>query len=396
VLFRSWGAFRGPTYDGHAPAGQWPTQWSRKVNKETKQETLSGVRWKSAIPKDGHSSPVVWDEKIFLTGGDATGREVYCFEAATGKLAWRTLVGPAKEVDEVYNGTGWAAPTMAVDGTLAYALFSSGELAALDFSGHVVWRKSFGFLKNQYGFTNSLAFYKDRLIVLLDVDGDEGSAKPALLALAPADGKELWKVERKEGGAWASPVIITTPKGDQLVTCAAPNVIAYQPSDGKELWRAKVLAGDVAASAVYAQGFVITANDRAKLAVTKADGQGTVAPAWSNDEEKFPDAASPLTDGQRIYLFNGEGKALCFSLTGGKKLWEHDFDSGFYASPVLAGEVIYATDRAGNTMLVKAGPQFEEAGVCPLGVSLNASPAFARGRIYFRSGRDLFAIGSQE
>jgi outer membrane protein assembly factor BamB len=225
----NWPRFRG--FDGGgASKSEFNLSFDGKLG--------AGVVWKSPVPAPGFNSPVVWSNRVFISGGDAIKREVFCYDAADGKLLWQRAVekvpgSPAKP-PEISDTTGYAAATMATDGRCAFVMFANGDLAAFSFDGAPVWSRSIGVPKNMYGHAASLAIWPGKLIVQLDQDeGAPGGSK--LLAFDCATGRPLWERSKPTHGSWATPVIIEAAGKIQIITLALPFVISYALADGNEL-----------------------------------------------------------------------------------------------------------------------------------------------------------------
>ena len=250
----NWPGFRGPAGMGIVKAGDWPTEWNGA--------TGHNVVWKTAVGRPGHSSPILWGGRVFVTGGDNETQTVFCFDRATGKPLWeakvqsvetrRRLGAGLDEQISVFTDTGYAASTPVTDGKRVYAVFASGDLAAVDFEGKVPWVRSHGVPDSMYGMSSSLAFAQDTVIFQFDQGSSGSDGQSAILGLDPESGMTIWKTERPVGGSWSSPVVMNTGKRTVIVTCGDPWVIAYDPETGDEIWRCDGLFGDVAPSAVYA------------------------------------------------------------------------------------------------------------------------------------------------
>jgi len=388
-IARHWPRFRGPGGLGVSPYANLPVAWSAK--------TLKGIAWKTQIPLPGKNSPIVWGDRVFLTGATKEKREVYCLEAGSGRLLWRHELAVAPPLtpppEPVMEDTGYAAPTAVTDGRRVYAIFASGELICLDFAGRKVWGLFLGTPKNDYGHASSLEMYHDRLLVQLDQATDEDGMS-VLLALEGSSGREIWRARRKVGGSWASPIVIHTPGGDQIITCANPFVIAYDPAGGQELWRAECLEGDGAPSPVYANGLVLAGNVSSRMAAIRPDGRGDVTKThivWSV-EDNLPDICTPLSDGRSLFLVTSDGLLTCWDLKDGRNVWKHDFEAAFIASPSLAGNRLYVLGRKGVMHVVETLKEFKLIGTADVGEQCEASPAFADGRIFIRGKTHLFCI----
>jgi outer membrane protein assembly factor BamB len=184
-LMRNWPNLRGPFGQGIAYNVAPPIDFDVATGKN--------VRWKTPVPKPGASSPVVWEGRVFLTGADEIAREIYCFDAVNGKMLWRQAAKQPASVPKVLEGISHAASTGATDGKLFFAIFSTGDLMAVDMKGAIVWTRAFGTPKSSYGYASSLIAYK-HLFVQID---DSNSA--VLYALDPATGKTVWQKKRLFG-----------------------------------------------------------------------------------------------------------------------------------------------------------------------------------------------------
>lgn len=389
---QNWPQFRGPGGMGVATA-DLPRSWNGK--------TGEGIRWKAAIPLPGENSPIVWGDRVFLSGATDRAQAIFCFDAGSGKLLWKADVSTEEsgkaDPPKVMEDTGYAAPTMATDGERAVAIFASGDVVAVDFTGKVLWARNLGLPDSSYGYAASLAFAPARLFVQFDQGSSPDAGKSSLLALNPANGDTVWEQTRPVPNSWSSPVLIHTAQGDQLVACGNPWVIAYDPGSGSELWRANCLSGDVAPSPVYAGGKVYATTAYASLAAIRTDGRGDVTKthiAWLATEG-LPDTVSPVSNGDIVLLADSGGTVTCYEAAGGKKLWEHGYTTFFRASPLLAGTRVYMVDTDGVTHVIEAGRSFREWAVLPLGEPVNASPACAGGQIFLRGKRHLYCIGAK-
>lgn len=388
---KNWPRFRGPDGSGISVENHMPTAWSASSGK--------GIVWKTAVPLPGHNSPVVWGDRVFLSGADAKTRKVFCFDAAAGKLLWQkdmpsTPASTAK-VPKISEDTGYAAPTMATDGRRAYAIFANGDVGAMDFQGNVVWAQSLGIPNSSYGFASSLATFKNLLLIQFDQGSEAKDNLSKAMALDGATGKTVWETRRPVPNSWPSPIVIHSGNRDQYVTAADPWVISYDPANGKELWRANCLRQDVGPSPVFRNGVVYTVNQSPNLSAIRADGQGDVTKThvlWSG-EDNLPDICSPLATDDYVLLVSS-GTLTSYEAKTGKKLWEKDLEGNCKASPGLAGKNVYLLSEEGKMLIIEPGPKgFKEVGTAELGEACTASPAFHNGRIYLRGAKNLYCIG---
>ena len=391
---RNWPRFRGPGGLGISAYTDIPTTWDG--------DTGEGVLWKTAVPLPGNSSPIVWGNRVFLTGANEERREVCCFDTDSGKLLWQSEVpGTPESTDEppeVGESTGFASPTPTTDGRRVYAMFANGDIAAVDFDGNVRWSRSLGVPKNIYGHAASLAMYQDLVIVQFD-QGERNDELSKLLALAAETGETVWEALREVPNSWSSPIVIEHAGEPQIITGADPWVIANSPTGGKEIWRAECLEADVGPTPVYADGVVFVANEFPGAAAIRADGTGNVTEThvvWQSDIGA-PDCCSPLATDKFMFLLASFGTLTCFDVKqGGEPFWEEDFeDANFTSSPSLVGQYVYLFDEDGRASIVEpTQDECKRIADAKLGERCVTSPAFQKGRIYIRGEEHLFCIGT--
>ncbi len=391
-----WPRFRGPTGSGTTTLTDLPQQWNGTDG--------DGILWKVEVPLPGPNSPVVWKDRLFLSGATPQQQAVFCFDTKAGELLWQLdlplELGDVKEF-EVAEYTGYAAATMATDGVRAYAIFASGNLLATNFQGQLLWRKNLGVPKNTYGLASSLATYKDLVIIQFD----QGTAKDdasKLLALHGATGDTAWEVTRPVPSSWASPIVVKQDDQSMVITCVEPWVIAYAAEDGKELWRAECLSGEVGPSPVFANGIVYAANEACGMFAIRADGQGDVTEThveWFTDID-VPDVCSPVVTDKYLIL-QAHGLLASFELgkaddpeESREPLWEEELEEEVSSSPSRAGELLYLFAEEGKAWIMK--PTAEaclRVAELDMGEKVRSSPAFQPGRIYIRGEEHLFCIG---
>ncbi|MHC4496808.1 MAG: outer membrane protein assembly factor BamB family protein [Planctomycetota bacterium] len=387
-----WASFRGPGGQGISTHANVPTDWDG--------ETGRGILWKTKVPLPGNSSPVVWGDRVFLSGGDPNDLQVYGFDADSGDLLWtgdvtRVAVKDGEDPYEPMPDTGFATPTVVTNGRWVCAIFVTGDVGCFDFNGRKIWEKSLGIPESIYGYAASLATYKHLVLVQFDQGGAEDGISD-LIALDGFSGNIVWKTKRPVANSWSSPIVTEVGDAHQLITCADPWVIAYDPANGAQLWQAQCLAGDIASTPIYANGMVFVIEPYTHLAAIRADGRGDVTKthiAWIN-EEGGPDICSPVSDGENILLL-GDGLLCCHKTSDGTKLWEEDLRAYTLASPNLVGDSLYLLDEDGVMHIAEYKPKYKELVNCKLGEKCHASPAFADGRIYIRGMENLYCIGSE-
>ena len=347
ILVKNWMSFRNFNGNGVGFSDNPPIHWDGTTGKN--------IIWQSVVPLPGHSSPVIWEDMLFLTGADEETQKIFCYHIDDGTLLWTAdVTQPEAKTPEVGEDTGFAAPTPVVDGRHVYAMFANGELVAVDIAGNFVWRKSFGTPDNHYGFASSLALYFDRLIVLFDDgDGSEGNSK--LVALDLSTGNILWETSRDMPCSHASPTIKKIGDSYQIITCANPFVIAYNPENGEEIWRCKCLSGDTGPSAVALGDVVLITNNAPRTTAIDATGTGDITAThilWVG-AGSTPFTPSPLATEKYFLTLDDHGYLAGYDPTvidPNKKrarYWELEVGdmANFYSSPLLVGTYIYMFDK---------------------------------------------------
>lgn len=384
----NWPCFRGSGGSGIGTHANVPVSWDGPSGK--------GILWRSPVPLIGSSSPIVWQDRVFISGGKGDKLEVYCYDGSSGRLLWTGSVPmtrlPNGEDFEPLEDTGLASPTMVTDGKRVCAIFTTGDLGCFDFRGRRLWTKSLGMPDSAYGYASSLAIHGNLAIVQYDQGGAE-DGKSRLIALDMASGDVVWQTKRPVANSWSSPIVVGIEGKDTIVTAADPWVIAYDPATGTELWRAECLAGDIAASPIYANRRVFIIEPYSKVVAIDPRGRGDVTKThvvWNN-EDGGPDICSPVSDGESVYLLS-DGLLTRHAISDGRTLWEEDLREYFLASPSLVGDKMYLLSNKGNTFILKAGAEYKLLGKSALGEECRASPAFADGRIYIRGQKNLYCI----
>ncbi|MGD0382556.1 MAG: PQQ-binding-like beta-propeller repeat protein [Thermoguttaceae bacterium] len=393
-IAKTWPSFRGPGGRGTSAYENIPIEWDASSGKN--------IRWKTPVPLPGNNSPIVWKDRVFLTGANEKRREVYCFDAAKGKLLWQkeapsTPQSTARTL-KVDEGTGYAAPTAATDGRRVFAIFANGDLAAFDFNGKLAWSKSLGIPDNAYGHASSLVTYKNLLVVQFDQGSSEKASKSKLLAFDSATGNPVWRTDRPVKNSWPSPIVVHAAQRDQIITASDPLVISYDPKDGREIWRVKCLASDTAPSPAFAAGKVFVAQESAALSAIRADGRGDVTAThvvWKG-EDGLPDICSPLACDRFVFLLTSYGSLTCYDAEKGDQLWVEDFGEDIKSSPTMAEKLLYVFAINGKAWVVEPGPEkCRHVAECNLGEECVTSPAYQDGCFYIRGKNNLFCIGNK-
>jgi outer membrane protein assembly factor BamB len=378
---KNWPGFRGPEGIGWAYHTDVPTEWDGPSG--------SNILWKTPIPHPGYNSPIIWEKKIFLSGADRRTQVVFCVDADSGEILWQTelndIPGSPERRPQVTEDTGFAAPTMATDGTRVFALFATGDIACLDFEGHRVWAKNLGVPENHYGHSSSLITYQD--LLLIQYDQNTGGR---LLALRAQSGDLAYDQSREVEISWASPILVNTGKREELILNSNPFVMSHDPRTGQELWRVKCMLGEIAPSPAYADGMVFAVNDYARLAGIRLGESAELVWEYIDD---LSEVSSPLATKDFVFMAASYGTVTCFDSKTGERFWIEEFDEGFYSSPILVGDLVYLMDMSGVTYVFKADKEYQLISQNELGEMAVSIPAFMHGRIYIRGRNNLYCIG---
>jgi len=374
-------AFRGPGSNGITDQFNVPTQWNGK--------TGENVLWKTKIPLSGFNSPIIWGDKLFLSGANAKKFEVYCINRHSGEFIWtselKDVPGSPKKTPKVESYTGYAAGSMTTDGNYVFCIFANGNIGAFDMDGVQVWARNLGPIDNHYGYASSLVVYEDKVIVQYDQRNMQ-----KVFALNTKTGEIDWQKDRDVKISWASPVLVNTHRGPEVILAADPLVISYNPETGEEWWRLKCLSGEVGPSIAYANGIVFAMNEYASLVAIDIAGDPKLL--WET-YDFLSDVPSPVATEEFLFIPVSWAMVACYEPKSGEILWEHEFDNSIYASPIITEDKVYLLDKKGVMHIFKVAGEYISVSEPELGENSVCTPAFANGRIYIRGQEHLYCIG---
>jgi outer membrane protein assembly factor BamB len=417
-LAANWPQWRGPSGMGVSDEKNLPTQWGVGKN----------IKWKTPIAGRGHSSPIVWGNRIFLTTAiegdlvpgakavkhmngdkefvhpDSVGAnrqhtfKVVCVDRETGKILWEQIAFQGTPYDDRHRKSSYAASTPTTDGKLVYAFFGSEGLYAYDMKGKLAWKADLGKLGTVgMGTGTSPIIYENLVLVQCDEENGAGSF---IAAVDTKTGKQVWKTPRQVQVSWSTPLLVRTAKRAEVIASGTEAIIAYDPATGKELWRHKGVESNAIPSPVANSEMVfVAAGFPAKIAMAiNLGGAGdlaeTVAWKYSKGTAYVP---SPILYGEYLYLTTDRGILTCLDAKTGTVKYEGGripIPATFTASPVAFDNKILLTSEDGDTFIIKAGPTHEILGTNSIGEPVYASPAIADGRIFIRGEKNLYAIGN--
>ncbi|MBC8378346.1 MAG: PQQ-binding-like beta-propeller repeat protein [Planctomycetes bacterium] len=387
-----WSTFRGPGALGTANFNDIPDTWDGN--------TGQNILWKTPIPLPGHNSPVVWDNRIFLTGATANKQQVYCYDAESGELLWQQDVSipanPARGDMDVMEDTGYAAPTAVTDGRRVCAIFAGGDIGCFTVDGKPLWEKHLGIPESMYGFSASLAWFENRVIIQWDVGYEDTDSR--FIALDWQTGDTVWRTKRPVPNSWSSPTVVNIDGAYRVITNASPFTIVYDAKTGTELYRVECVSGDVASTPIVSDEKIFTIEPYNKLVAVSTDeslpaGDERLRIVWENESE-MPDICSPVSNEKFIWTLTTQGDLSCFDVTDGHEVYTQSLKLNFQASPTLVGQTLYLLSDKGTMVLIEAGVEYKEISRSELGEGCFASPAYQEGRMYIRAENSLYAIGN--
>jgi outer membrane protein assembly factor BamB len=412
----NWPQWRGPSGQGVSSETAVPTEWGPDKN----------LVWKTELPGTGHSSPIVWGGRIFVTAvleGDVVpgqravkhrqGKDedwihpesvagdkkhtfkVLALDAKSGKILWDHTAYEGPVFDARHRRSSFAGPTPVTDGTMVYAYFGPEGLFAYDYAGALVWKVVEKFPTLGLGTGTSPVLYQNLVIIQRDEDNGDNSA---LVAYDKKTGKQVWATKRTVEISWGTPVLVDVGGRTELVTNGSERIIAYDPATGKELWQTRGVASNAIHTPLTGQGLVIvTAGYPAKRVI--AIRPGAVADdkriAWEYAKGTGY-VLSNILYGEYLYLLTDNGIVTCLDPKTGEVKYEGGrvpVPARFMGSPVAFAGFVAMTSEEGDTFMLKAGPTHEIARTNSVDEPVFSSPAIANGRIYIRGQKHLFAIG---
>ena len=418
-----WPGSRGPRGDGISDEQKVPLTWSGTEN----------VAWKTKIPGKGHSSPVIWGDRIFLTtcvepavlpvtvgtvtaispssgqgpliassvlaGGNVGKRFLLCLDRKSGAILWQQAVATAK-LERIHAENSRASSTPATDGKHVYITFLDGlkyQAYCYDFDGKLIWNKSPGEFRSVHGFCSPPILYKDTVILNGDQDAIKGT-ESYLVALDKNTGEEKWRTDRpNHTRSYCPPLLIEAAGKKQMVFSGSKCVASYDPDTGKQIWIIQGPTEQFVASLVYAHDLIFLTYGFPKLGVMaiKPDGQGDVTNTHVvyNHSPGGGYVPSPIAAGDYFFVVKDDGLAYCYEAEKGKLQWKERLGKKHHASPISAGGHLFFPDDEGVTWVLKPTSKFEVVAKNELGEDIYASPAVSQGQLFIRGSNHLFCIG---
>ncbi|MBL8296199.1 MAG: PQQ-like beta-propeller repeat protein [Bryobacterales bacterium] len=428
----NWPQFRGPEALGLG-VGTAPMFW----NLDPKSGPTRGLKWKTPIPGLSHSSPIIWEDRLYVAtavssvgeaplkvglygAGDSADDNaeqawiIYCLDKRTGQVLWERTAHKGRPKAARHTKATHANTTLATDGKRIVAFFGSEGLFAFGMNGKPLWRVDLGNLDAgplpenlSWGFASSPVLYRDTVVVQADV-----KSGPFLAAYAAKDGKQVWRTPR--GGvserSWSTPTVIEQGKRSCVVCNGWPFIAGYDWNDGRELWRLGS-GGDVPVpTPVYASGLVFVANAHggpSPLYAIRLNASGDItpkAPAQSSTGVAWMEPRNgaymqtPLVHSGIVYSASDRGVLNAYDASTGQRYYQQRLSylaAAFTASPVAAEGRLYFTSEEGDVYVVKEGAAYQYLGISRLGEVTLSTPAISQGTLFFRTRGHVVAITDQ-
>ena len=384
----NWPRWRGPQQNGHTTETRLPVKWSAE-----------DIAWKTQLPGSGQSTPVIWGERIFLSSALDQGKErvVFCVERKTGQIQWRQTAWKG-EPEPTHNMNGWASSTCVTDGEVVVAFFGRGGLHGYSVDGKHLWSRDLGRFEGPWG-TSACPILVDDMVVQ-NCDADTNAS---IAAFDKRTGKDIWRTRRRDHRGWSTPIVIDTGKRREIVLNGDEGVQAYDPATGRELWFCKGFNGRGEPTVTPAGDLLCVANGKAgDFYAVRPGGDGDVTSthmAWHTPRQGGRDTPSPIVVGQFIIVCDMGGIATCYDATDGHVYWKNRLEGKYSGSPIAAGGLVYTTNEAGKTLVIKPGPALEVVAEneLPAGKDeiFRASPTPCDGQLFIRSTSVLYCIGKK-
>jgi outer membrane protein assembly factor BamB len=386
----NWPRFRGPAGTGHHTGAALPTKWG-----------ADNIVWRVELKGEGFSSPVNWQERLFLTAALDKGRTglVSAVSTRDGRLLWEKSVkceAPGKS----HAMNGFATPTCLVDGERVVAFLGRAGIHCYSHEGKPLWSQSLGDFPGPWGVAASPVFSGKLVIQNCDTQGAS-----SIVGLDRQTGKIVWRTARGEKpmGGWSTPVEIRAAGRAELVVNSETGLDAYDPATGKSLWNCRGFTGRGEPMPDFAHDLVFTLNGKAgDIYAVRPGGTGDVSDSrrvWHTPRPKVRDVAAPIVVGDYLFAMDMKGNATTYAAATGKVLWTERIPGAFTSSPIESGGLIYATSDAGETLVIRPGAKLDIVARNSLGERpgeiFRASLAPIDGRIYFRSQRALYCVGAK-
>jgi len=417
----NWSGWLGPGGLGVSSEGSIPIQWDMDTN----------LKWKTEVPGLGHSSPIVWGNRIIVTtavssdpaandwqkGFPMAGRSpdtesiswiVLCYDRESGQLIWSRIAIEDVPVNFRHLKNSYASQTPTTDGTYIYAFFGDQGLFCYDFQGNLIWSRDLGDfnMRQNWGMGSSPVLFEN--LVIQTCDQETGNS--FIVAMDKKTGKTVWKQDREELSSWSTPHLYIQGSRSELIVNATNTIQSYDPTTGKKLWECRGPSTSITTPTpvssngliFVSSGFVVDPVRPITAFVPGANGDITLKEGETESEFilwRQPTAApyipTPIAHGEYIYVLYDQGFFACYEAKTGREVYGRKrigMGTNFSASPLVIGDKVYCFSEDGDVYVLKTGPEFEVLAVNSIGEGIMATPAVLDGMIFLRTIKNLYCI----
>ena len=432
-ISRQWPQFHGYMGSGILDKANIPVTWNVK--------TSENIRWNTAIPGLAHSSPVIWDDKVFVTSAVSSTQgdsikiglygdidmamdssiqqfKVYCLDRKTGKILWDRIADAGTPKERRHTKSTYANPTPATDGKHLVVSFGSQGLFCYDFTGKLLWKKDLGsmatgpFNENgvEWGYSSSPVIYDGKIVIQADL------LKNSFLATFDvATGKEIWRVKRETISSWGSPCLYTGKGKTLIILNSYPFITANDFATGQEVWKIGNVGDAPAPTAVVAHDMIFINSAHGKFSpilAIRPDASGDLTPPADTSKSNFVAwnfqkgvawsfkrggayMASPLIYGDYLYNMQINGQLMCIEALTGAVKYKQELGKAFSASGVASDGKLYFPAETGEIFVIQAGQEYKLLARNLMEDPCMATPAISDGMIIFRTQHRLVAVGAR-
>jgi outer membrane protein assembly factor BamB len=391
-----WSQFRGPKGNGHINTTSLPLEWSESKN----------ISWKTAIHDRGWSSPVIWNNQIWMTTATKNGNKMFalCVDKVTGNVLYDIHIFDVISPQAITIDNTYASPTPVIEEGRVYVHFGTYGTACIDTgNGKTLWTRRDLTCDHEKGAGPASSPFLFNDFLIFNVDGRDVQY---VIALDKTTGKTAWKTNRSvdfsnvqvnQRKAYGTPLIIPRGNEKQMVSIGAKGVFSYDPRNGKELWKALHRGWSIAPRPVYGEGLVFTLidRDRPELWAIRPDGNGDITNShivWKSSK-RMPPRASPLIVGELLFVVDRNGYISCIEAKTGKIFWQERMKGSFSASPIHSNDLIYFFNEDTVCTIIKPARKLEIVATNKVAnEQLMATPAIDNDSIYIRTTNNLYKI----
>jgi len=390
AVAENWPAWRGARGIGVSNESQLPTRFSPSEN----------VAWKTSLPAPGNSTPIIWDQRVFVTCQNDGGkiRSLICFDRKNGKKLWQHDV-PYPHQETSHNDNPFCSGSPTTDGTLVYASFDSAGVVACDLDGNVVWQRNLGKLTHVFGPASTPVLYKHLLII------HRGPGDPThIIALDKKTGKTVWDtpekgINDKLYGSWSTPVIYRVGDHDEFALSMPGQLKGFDPLTGKELWTCDGLGPSNYPDTVVGDGVLIGVSGFQKsMMAVRMGGRGDITKdyrLWHVEMTQQRVGSGVVRDGH-LYVSNAPGIAECIEVKTGQSVWKERLGGNLWGSMLLAGDRLYVSNTQGEIFILAASPQYRLIAQNSMEEHIKASLAPSDGQLFIRTYKNLYCVGTRQ